>query len=103
MLLRGVARDHSHGDIVTFREGYVLVRQVVVGLGKRCSDYVPSPTTKHEAKESLSRFIEVVGKCQTIIKRGIGGPKGYRTFIHDVRYQYSNRRRIRLLIVLSFA
>jgi hypothetical protein len=75
----------------------------VVGLGKSCSDYVPSPPTKHEAKEPLSRFIEIAGKCQTIIKRGIGGPKGYRTFIYDVRYQYGNRRRIRLLIVLPFA
>ena len=43
MLLGGVARDHSHDDVVTFGKGYVLVRQVVVGLDKRRGDYVLRP------------------------------------------------------------
>ena len=33
MLLRGVPRDHSHDDVVTFCESHILVGEVVVGLG----------------------------------------------------------------------
>ena len=33
MLLRGVRRDHSHDDVVTFCESHILVGEVVVGLG----------------------------------------------------------------------
>ena len=74
MSLRGVARDHSHDDIVTFCEGYVLVGEVVVGLGERRGDYVPGAATEHKTKEPLSCFVEVAGKCQTVIERGVGGP-----------------------------
>ncbi len=40
MLLRGVPRDHSHDDGVTFCESHILVGEVVVGLGERRGDYV---------------------------------------------------------------
>ncbi len=84
MLLGGVARDHPNSDVVTFCEGYVLVGEVVVGLGERRGDYLPGAATKHEAEEPLSRFVKVAGKCQTFIERGFSGPQDYRMPIHMV-------------------
>ena len=46
MLLRGVPRDHSHDDVVTFCESHILVGEVVVGLGERRGDYVPGAATE---------------------------------------------------------
>lgn len=102
MLLGGTARDHSHDDVGTLCKGYVLVGEVVVGLDVR-SDYVPGGATENETEETLSRFVEVAGKCQPFIEGGIGGPQGERTPIHDSYIHYSNRRRTRLLFVLSLA
>ena len=74
MLLRGVAREHSHDDVVTFCESHILVGEVVVGLGERRGDYLPDAATEHKTKESLGCFVRVAGKCQTFIERGVGGP-----------------------------
>ena len=74
MLLRGVPRDHSHDDVVTFCKGHILVGEVVVGLGERSGDYVRSSATEHKTKEPLGCFVTVAGKCQTFIERGVGGP-----------------------------
>ncbi len=74
MLLRGVRRDHSHDDVVTFCESHILEGEVVVGLGERRGDYVPGAATKHKTKEPLGCFVNVVGKCQTFIERWVGGP-----------------------------
>ena len=74
MLLRSVAREHSHDDVVTFCESHILVGEVVVGLGERRGDYLPGAATEHKTKESLGCLVRVVGKCQTFIERGVGGP-----------------------------
>ena len=74
MLLGGVAREHPNDHVVTLCERHILVGEVVVGLGKRRGDYVPSAATEHESKESLGCFVNVAGKCQTFIERGVGGP-----------------------------
>ena len=74
MLLRGVTRDHSYDDVVTFCESHILVGEVVVGLGERHGDYVPGAATEHKTKESISCFVKVAGICQTFIEREVGGP-----------------------------
>jgi len=84
MLLGGVARDHPNDDVVTLCEGYVLVGEVMVGLGEGRGNYVPGTATKHETEEPLSRFVEVAGKCQTFIERWLSGPQNYRVPIHMV-------------------
>ena len=78
MFFGSVAGDHPHDNIVLFCEGYILVREVVVGMGKRCGNYLLGPTSEHEAEESLGGFIKVSGEGQTIIFRGIGWAKAYR-------------------------
>ena len=92
MLLRGIPRDHSHDDVVTFCESHILVGEVVVGLDVFLRENLRYPATEHETKETLSCLVNVAGKYQTFIERGVGGPKGYRMLIHDDRYQYSSRR-----------
>ena len=82
MLLGGVAQEHPNDDVVTFREGHILVGEVVVGLDERRGDYVPGAATKHKTEEPLGCFVGVAGKRQPLFKRGVGGPKGYRTLIH---------------------
>ncbi len=74
MLLGGVAREHPNDDVVTLCESHILVGEVVVGLGERRGDYVPGAATEHKAKEPLGCFVNVAGKCQTFIERGVGGP-----------------------------
>ncbi len=74
MLLRGVAQEHSHDDVVTFCESHILVGEVVVGLSVRRSDYVRGAATEPKTKEPLGRLVKVAGKCQTLIERGVGGP-----------------------------
>ncbi len=74
MLLGGVGREHPNDDVVTLCESHILVGEVVVGLDERRGDYVPGAATEHEAEETLSCFVDVAGKCQTFIKRGVGGP-----------------------------
>ena len=74
MLLRGVPQDHSHDDVVTFCESHILVGEVVVGLGERRGDYVLRPATEHKTKEPLGCFVNVAGKFQTFIERGVGSP-----------------------------
>ena len=74
MLLPGVRQDHSHDEIVTFCESHILVREVVVGLGERCSDYGFGAATEHKTKKPLGCLVSVAGKCQTFIERGVGGP-----------------------------
>ena len=74
MLLRGVVREHPNDDVVTLCESHILVGEVVVGLGKRRGDYVRGAPTEHKTKEALRCFVNVAGKCQTFIERGIGGP-----------------------------
>ena len=51
MLFGGVGREHPNDDVVTLCEGYVLVGEVVVGLGERRGDYVPGAATEHKTKE----------------------------------------------------
>ncbi len=74
MLLRGVPRDHSHDDVVTFCESHILVREVVVGLSERRGDYVRGAATEHKMKEPLGCLVKVAGTRQTFIERGVGGP-----------------------------
>ncbi len=74
MLLGGVGREHPNDDVVTLCEGYVLVGEVVVGLGERRGDYVRGAATEHKTHEPLGCFVKVAGKCQTFIERGVGGP-----------------------------
>ena len=74
MLLGGVARKHPNDDVVTLCESHILVGEVVVGLGKCRGDYVRGAATEHKTKEPLGCFVNVAGKCQTFIERGVGGP-----------------------------
>ena len=66
----------------------------MVGLGERRGDYVPGAATEQEAEETLSCFVEVAGKCQTLFERGFGGPKGYRMLSHA-----DSRLAVRLIIM----
>ena len=97
MLLRGVRQGHPHDDVVTFRESHILVGEVVVGLGERRGGYVRGTATEHKTKEPLGCFVDVAGKCQTFIERGVGGPEDYRMAIHMVlprRWLYPSYQRL---------
>ncbi len=74
MLLGGVVREHPNDDVVTLCESHILVGEVVVGLGERRGDYVPGAATEHKTKEPLGCLVNVAGKHQTFIDRGVGGP-----------------------------
>jgi hypothetical protein len=42
MLFDGVARSHSNDGFIAFSKDRILVREIVVGLGVRRSDYIRS-------------------------------------------------------------
>lgn len=58
MLLRGVAQDHSHDDVVTLCKSHILVGEVVVGLSERRGDYLHGAMAEPKTKESLGRFVK---------------------------------------------
>ena len=73
MLLGGIARDHSHNDLVPFREGYILEREVVARLSECRSDYVYGAPTEHETKEALGCLVEVAGEHPALSECWFGG------------------------------
>lgn len=84
MLFRGVSQGHSHDDAVMFRKSHILVRQIMVGLGKRCCEYLCCAATEHETEESLGRLVNVVSESQPFADRGVGGPQDYWMVIHKI-------------------
>lgn len=84
MLLRGIAQDHSHEDVVALCKSHILVGEIVVGMSERRGNYMRGATAEPKTKKSLGRFVKVTGKCQTFIDRGVGGPQDYRMPIHMV-------------------
>jgi len=83
MLVGGVARDHSHDDLVTFGEGYVLEGEVVVGLNEGRGEYVFSAVAEHKTEEALSRCVEVASKYPSLVGGGVRGSKYCRVLTHD--------------------
>ena len=84
MLLGGVARDHPNNDFVTLYKGDVLIGEVMAGLDERSGDDLPGVTAKYETKETLRRLVEVSGKRQPLIPRGVGRTKSNRMPFHKV-------------------
>ena len=78
MLLGGVIREHPNDDVVTLCESHMLVGEIVVRLGKRRGDYLRGAATKQKTKEPLGCFVNVAGKYQTFVERGVGGSQDYR-------------------------
>ncbi len=74
MLLGGVGQEHSNDDVVTLCKGYVLVGEVVVGLGKCRRDYVLRAAAEPKTKEALRYFVDAAGKRQTFVERWVGSP-----------------------------
>ena len=83
MLVGGVARDHSHDDLVTFGKGYVLEGEVVVGLNEGRGEYVFSAVAEHETEEAPSRSVEVASKYPSLVGGGVRGSKYCRVLMHD--------------------
>lgn len=57
MLLGGITRGHSHYELVTFGEGYVLVGEVVVRLHECLGKDVHEAPTEHKSKEALGCLV----------------------------------------------
>ena len=56
----------------------------MVGLSERRGGYLRGAATEHKTKEPLGCLVNVAGKCQTFIERGVSGPQDYRMPIHMV-------------------
>ena len=80
----GMAEEKLVRDVVALGEGYILIREIVVGFGKCRGDDVRGPGAEHETEEPLGRHVNVAGKCYTFIERWVGGPQAYRIAIHMV-------------------
>ena len=73
MLIISVPRSHANDNVVSFGKGDVLIGEIVVWLGVGLGDDLRGSRPHQEAEKSISGFVEVASKEQTLIECGVGG------------------------------